>query len=171
MTKKLFTLCLLAFATLNITAQDITGVWTSLINVEDQAINFTMNVKNKTDMSIIITMEVKEEDDMYMKFHIDADGTYAVKDNKLTLSVDTTTAKAGIDELKYSGEAEEMIKNNPELKTMMEQILEKMTDQIKSGVMSAMPALKGVELEIVEVTDSTMKLREEEEVITFNKVK
>ena len=171
MKKLLFTICLLAFATLHITAQNVIGVWNSSINIgEKDPLNLTMNIKNKTDLGIIITMEVREENDMYMKFHIEADGTYTLKDDIITLSVDSTSAKGSIDELKFSGEAEELIKNKPELKEMMEQIMDKMADQIKVGVMSSLSALKGVELVIEELTDRTMKLREKEETLIFNKV-
>ena len=169
MTKKIWIICLMAFLSISASAQSLIGKWISDVEKDnDGTMVFIFNFKDKTNLEISVECEVSDED-MVMSFGFTVPGTYKLNGDELNLSLNGKDAKIEIKKLDFKGELAESIKNNSEMKEAMEKLIMAGIEDQKDGLVDK-TSMDG-DLKISELTDTTLKISDGDDVTVFKRAK
>ena len=169
MTKKLWTICLMAIFALSATAQTHIGKWESVPETDqDGTIVFVFNFINKKDIEVGVSVSMSDEE-TDLSFDITTPGTYTIEDSKLFLNIDTPNTKIDIKKLQFKGETADAIKENPDLEKSIRNMVNIAVKDQKDEILKELPVDGG--FVIKELTSTRMVLSENDDTIILNKVK
>ena len=169
MTKKLWTICLMAIFALSATAQTHIGKWKSDPETDqDGTMVFVFNFINKKDIEVGVSVSMSDEE-TDLSFDITLPGTYTIEDNTLSLNIDTPNTKFDIKKLQFKGETADAIKENPDLEKTIRNMVNIAVKDQKDEILKELPVDGG--FVIKELTSTRMVLSENDDTIILNKVK
>ena len=159
----------MAIFALSSSAQSIIGKWVSDLEKDgDGNMVFILNFKDKKNLEIGVECDMND-DDMAMNFSFVVTGTYQLDGDILKLALNTDDMKFDIKKMDFKGELAETIKENPEMKETIQKMVMDAIEGQKNEIVDELP-LDG-ELTISELTDTSLKISEGDEVTSFKRVK
>ncbi len=145
------------------------GTWKTTVPAKGVVLNLylTFSAGQKTTMKIVVNMSDKEVGVMELMATIP--GTYIMKGNALTLNLNTQAFDMKFSKMQFNSENEKMFKEMPEMKKMFLDEMKKVMEETKKELKDDLP-LNG-EMEIFSLTNTTLKLKEGDDIMTFTKTK
>ena len=167
--KKVFLVLLTCLVAMSMQAQSLNGTWITTMEEEGQNMDFYFIFTQRTlTMKGVVNMSDPEVGDITVSVTVPC--TYTRKGNKLNVKTSPQTAKLNIDKMKFTSEIEKAVKDNPDLKKMIEDQMKKAMEESKGEIVDGFP--NDGELDIVTLTDTKLALRDETgETINFTRVK
>ena len=161
---KTFLVLLTCLITIGMQAQSLTGTWKAAMT-DDFYFIITQSTLN---MKGVVSMDDPEVGKIVVSVTVPC--TYTRVDNlKLDVKTNPEQAKLSIDKMEFKSEISEMIKDSPELKKMVEDLMNQAMDSSKGEIVDGFPG--GGELNIVTLTSTKLSLRDENgETINFTRV-
>ena len=167
MNKLLLSFALLLMTALGVQAQSLEGKWVTQIKEKGQKADFYLTFeKQEVEMKIVLNVK---QDEFKMKLSVNLEGTYTLKDNILKNKVDSKKTKIKIEELEAKGEIGDKLKENPEMKELVVNMLQKELEKNSDELVKNIPT--GGKLTILSNDGETLVIKgADDTVMTFKRV-
>ena len=166
MKKRMIMFALLLMAMVSVQAQSLLGTW-KLSDVDGMKFYQTFSPGQKTTIKIV---QDKINDEMgVIEMTVTIPGTYIMKGKTITMNMNTQATDAKFSKMQFNSETEKMFKEMPEMKKHFVDEMQKALEETKKGLKEDLPL--GGDMEILSLTNTTLKLNVGGDVMTFTKTK
>ena len=147
-------------------AQSLIGTWSTQPEVDEDgdktSWGFVFNQGNK--MTLKMTMATMDDEVGSFEFVMSLPGTYKRNGNTLTITIDPSKATGKIENMVYKGEMAELIKQSPEIKGSIENVLK---TQVQQEVTKGFADQKSVsyDVSITKLTAKNLTLKGDDDFI------
>ena len=167
--KKLFFVLMTCLFAMSMQAQSLIGTWKTAMIEDGQKMDFYfIFAKSTLTMKGVVNSNDPEVGEIVISVNVPC--TYTRKGDKVNVKTNPNKAKINIDKMKFSPEMESMVKDNPGMKKMIENMMKQAMENSKGEIVNGFPS--GGDLTIVTLTNTNLSLRDETgEMIDFTRVK
>jgi hypothetical protein len=170
--KKIATLTMLLFAVLTTQAQSLIGTWQTSMPVDGGNLPLFITFNADKSLRFEFQIPVNDEDLGFLKFSFLIKGTYTAEGKDLTLYLDKNDAYIDFAEIRWSDTLKAAFAENPELEqTVMDKLKAEMEKQKPKFLSSFDEFDEKEELNIDEVSATTLVLSDDDQAITFTRAK
>ena len=166
MTKKLIIFSLMLITVMGMQAQSLIGTWKTVMNDDDDM--YLIFNQSTLILKGVFTQSNPEVGKITVSILVP--GTYTRSGNALSIKLKGEQADMNIDKMDLNDNLKKMLEEMPELKTTLDQTLEDAMSEGKDDLVKELSSLEG-ELEIESLTDTMLILSEDNEKLTFTRVR
>lgn len=163
-------MALLLTMAMGMQAQSLLGTWKSNTTTDEDGDKtaWTFIFGQGSKFTLKLTMETSDPEVGDLAFGLTMPGTYKKNGNTLTLTIDAKQAKGKMEKTIYKGEMADLIKDSPEMKKTIDEMLQKQIDEeLKKNFKDEAP-FDG-DLTIKSLTSTKLVLEDEDETIELFK--